>query len=496
MKSLLKEKIVQSGIIYTVLSFVTGGCNFYFQRILSSALDGDNGEYGAFKTTAVFVTLLGLPLSMATQAVIHHIAHYQGTGNEARLNGLLAGCRSFLLKFTIVVSLLGMMLIQPLSHYFDIPRASLTVSALISLLIALWSGYAGALAQGMGWFKRLALIGIGGVAAKLIFTWLVTRRYPVAETGVIAVSIGALATAAVFFWWRDLFKAGERIPPWNRDFFRYMAVAGAAMAAQWCFMDGSTLVVGKYFAKADQDSYGRAITIAVGLHMAVAPLLSVLFAARSSERNGQSMFAPLGLLALYAAGLVAGALVLFFVRDLCVLFILKRASPETSAMIGRLAITMIFVGLIQALGMWALASNWLKATVLYGVLGATYWAVLLGVASQATPTVPHTVTPGADAGAFIISFQPNLKIDATNYRVLHQAGKNSGFTEVTNTSSTMHTFQAATNELTMPHQFKVVPALPPKMLLNLMPVAAAACFAVMLVVWLLALRRSRRTEKS
>ena len=64
MKSPLKEKIVQSGIIYTLLSFVTGGCNFYFQRILSSALDGDNGEYGAFKTTTVFVTLLGLPLSV------------------------------------------------------------------------------------------------------------------------------------------------------------------------------------------------------------------------------------------------------------------------------------------------------------------------------------------------------------------------------------------------------------------------------------------------
>ncbi len=496
MKSLLKEKIVQSGLIYTVLSFVTGGCNFYFQRILSSALDGDNGEYGAFKTTAVFVTLLGLPLSMATQAVIHHIAHYQGTGNEARLNGLLAGCRSFLLKFTIVVSLLGVALIQPLSSYFDIPRASLTVSALISLLIALWSGYAGALAQGLGWFKRLALISIGGVAAKLIFTWLLIRRYPVAETGVIAVSIGALATAAVFFWWRDLFKTGERIAPWNRDFFRYMAVAGAAVAAQWCFMDGSTLVVGKYFAKADQDSYGRAITIAVGLHMAVAPLLAVLFAARSSERSGQSMSAPLRLLALYATGLAFGALVLFFVRDLCVLFILNRASPETSAMIVPLAVTMIFVGLVQALGMWALASNWMKSTVLYGVLGATYWAVLLGVASQATPTLPHTVTPGANAGAFIISFQPLAKNDATNCRILHQSGKNSGFTEVTNISGTQHTFQAATNELTIPHQFKVVTALPPKLLLTIMPVAAATCFVVMLTVWIVTLRRSRMVRQS
>ena len=496
MKAPLKEKIVQSGIIYTALSFVTGGGNFYFQRILSSALDGDNGEYGAFKTTAVFVTLLGLPLSMATQAVIHHVAHYQGTGNEARLNGLLAGCRSFLLKFTIVVSLLGVVLIQPLSRYFDIPRASLTVSALISLLIALWSGYAGALAQGMGWFKRLALIGMGGVVAKLIFTWLITHRHPVAETGVIAVSIGALATAAVFFWWRDLFKPGERIPPWNRDFFRYMAIAAAAVAAQWCFMDGSTLVVGKYFAKADQDSYGRAITIAVGLHMAVAPLLAVLFAARSSKRSDQSMTAPLRLLALYATGLAAGALVLFFVRDLCVLFILNRASPETSAMIGRLALTMIFVGLIQALGMWALASNWMKATLLYGVLGATYWAGLLGVASQATPVLPHTVTPGTNAGAFIINFQPLAKNDPVNYRVLHQSGNNSSFTEVTNISWTQHFFQAATNELTVPHQFKVVPALPPKRLLTIMPIAAAACFAVMLATWIITLRRSRMTKPS
>jgi len=491
MKSPLKGKIVQSGIIYTALSFVTGGCNLIFQRILISALDGDSGEYGAFKTTAVFVTLLGLPLTMATQAVIHHIAHYQGTGNEARLNGLLAGCRSFLLKFTIVVSLLGVALIQPLSSYFDVPRASLTVSALISLLIALWSGYAGALAQGLGWFKRLALIGIGGVAAKLIFTLLITRRYPVAETGVIAVSIGALATAAVFFWWRDLFKAGERIAPWNRDFFRYMAVAGAAVMAQWCFMDGSTLVVGKYFAKADQDSYGVAITIAIGLHMAVGPLLSVLFAARSSERSSQSMEAPLRLLALYAAGLAVGAFVLFFVRDLCVLFMVKRASPETSAMIGRLAITMIFVGLIQALGMWSLASNWMKSTVLYGLLGATYWAVLLGVASQATPTLPHTVTPGANAGEFTIRFQSNTRIGATNYRILHQSEKNSGFTEVTNISGTQHTFQAATNQLAGPHQFKVVPALPPKTLLTIMPVAAAAGFVVMLAVWIVTLRRSR-----
>ena len=46
-------------------------------------------------------------------------------------------------------------------------------------------------------------------------------------------------------------------------------------------------------------------------------------------------------------------------------------------MIGRLSMTMVFVGLIQALGMWSLASRWIKISLLYGGLGLTYWLTLL-----------------------------------------------------------------------------------------------------------------------
>jgi hypothetical protein len=164
------------------------------------------------------------------------------------------------------------------------------------------------------------------------------------------------------------------------------------------------------------------VRIASALHLAVSPLLIVLFTARSGERAGKSLAGPLGLLVLYAAGLAFGALVLFFARDVCIQFMFKRPFPEASAMIGPLAITMIFVGLIQALGMWALASHWLKMGMLFGVLGLSYWGILLGVARQATPTNGH---------------------------------------------------------------------LPPAVLLKLMPSAAAAGFAVMLVVWVVTLRRNR-----
>jgi len=423
MKSLLKEKILHSGIIFTALSFGAAGGNFFYQGIIGRRLEA--GEYGFANAADSFTGLLGLPLLMASTAVIHHIAHFRGTNNEARLQGLLVACRSFLLKFTIVACVIGLILIEPLSHVFGIPRASITMTALVGLIIALWSGYATALAQGMGWFKRLALISLVGVAVRIGFVWIMTRQYPIAESSVLAVACGTMLNLAVFFWWRDLFKHGERVSPWDRDFFRYLLVAAAGVGAQYCFTKGDMLVASKYFSAADLGAYSAAAKISSALHFAVSPLLIVLFTARSSARTGKSLSGPLGLLLLYAGGLALGAIVLFFARDLCVKLIFSRPFPEASAMILRLATTMIFVGLIQALGMWALASHWLKVGLLYGVVGAAYWATLLTVARQATP-------PGAN--------------------------------------------------------------LSPNILLNVMPITAFAGFAIMLVAWIVMLRRGPTDE--
>lgn len=46
-------------------------------------------------------------------------------------------------------------------------------------------------------------------------------------------------------------------------------------------------------------------------------------------------------------------------------------------MIAPLSTTMVFVGLLQALGTWALASRWIKISLLYGALGVAYWVTLL-----------------------------------------------------------------------------------------------------------------------
>jgi hypothetical protein len=71
-------------------------------------------------------------------------------------------------------------------------------------------------------------------------------------------------------------------------------------------------------------------------------------------------------------------------------------------MLGQLAMPMVFIGLSQALGMWALASRWTKIALLYGGLGLAYWLVLFGFGKS--PAALLQVMPLAAGGAFVILF--------------------------------------------------------------------------------------------
>jgi hypothetical protein len=67
-----------------------------------------------------------------------------------------------------------------------------------------------------------------------------------------------------------------------------------------------------------------------------------------------------------------------------------------------LSITMAFAGLLQALAMWALASRWIKISLLYGVLGAVYWLALLFLGKS--PAELLRVMPIAAGIVFVIIF--------------------------------------------------------------------------------------------
>ena len=371
------RKLLQSGIIFAAISFLITLVHYVFQIIVSRQLGGESGEYGLALTTITFVGFLGLPLAVATQAVTHYIARFHFSGDDARLHGLLAGCRKFLFHITIAGSVIAIVLVKPLGDYFNIPRTSLTLIALVCVLGGLWGSYVTALCQGLGWFKRLAFIGLLAALMRVLFGWLTTRIWLTAECAVLASVVMLLANLILLFWKKDFPpRTDTAISPWDREFVQFLVVSAACMVGTNCFSQGDLLVANKFFEKGDLDAYGSAGLLARALPTAVGPLLAVLFTHRSGRHHGDALREQLKLLGLYAFGLLSGAIGLVVLKSF-VLQLLHRNTPEAAGMIGRFSITMVFVGLLQALAMWSLASRWIKLSMLYGGLGIAYWITLL-----------------------------------------------------------------------------------------------------------------------
>ena len=358
--------LLQSGIIFSAISFVTG---------LGRHLGGP-GQYGnANSALGGLMTLLGLLPAVATFAVTHYIAHFNASGDSARLQGLLLGCRKFLFRFTITGSVLAMIVTKPLSDFFHY-NESLMLVTLGCALLGLWASLATALCPGLAWFKRLALIGFLAMLLRVSFGWLITFKWPSAETAVLASAFALLANLVLLFWRKDLSLHGEPVPPWNREFAQYFIVSAAFVAGNFCFFQGDYLVANKFFTKEELDAYAAAGILARALPMTIWPLLMVLFTSRSARRTGGGVVEQLKLFGLSGLALVFGAIFLFVLRAFF-LKILGKYTPQAAEMVGPFAVTRVFVGLLQSLAYWALASRWQKTSLLYGGPGLAYWLALL-----------------------------------------------------------------------------------------------------------------------
>ena len=391
-------KLLQSGIIFTLISFVTALGNMAFQAVLGRHLS-EQGQYGdANSALGGLMPLLGLLPTIATFAVTHYIAHFNTSGDGARLQGLLRGCRRFLFQFTLAGSALAIVAIKPLSDYFHYSRSLMLVS-LGCALAGCWVSLATALCQGLAWFKRLAFIGFLAMLLRVACGWFVTFKWPSAETAALAQAFALLAYLVLLFWRKDLTLRSDPISPWNSEFARYFMFSAAIVVGNYCFQQGDYLVATKFFAKGDRDNYVAAGILARALWIAVAPMLTVLFTSRSGERAGSVVSEQLKLIGLSSLALAFGAICLYGLRVFC-LKILGRYTPEAAAMIAPFAVAMVFVGLLQALALWALASRWSKISALYGALGIGYWCALLVMGK--TPALMLQVMPIAAGAAFVV----------------------------------------------------------------------------------------------
>jgi O-antigen/teichoic acid export membrane protein len=373
-----KVKLWRSGIFWSVLSFVSGLGNLVCSSIIAHNLNASKGEFGFSSSALDFVTFLGLPLTMFSMSVVHYIAYFRSKNDEARLQGLLAGCQKLLFWATVGGSLLAIVVWVPLGRFFDFQKASLLLAVLICLLVSCWSGLGVALCQGMSWFKRLAIIGVVAVGVRLLFAWVMTARYPTAAMALTSTTASLLANFILFYWWKDIFRhPAQRISPWNREFVQFLLVTGATVGGSYFFTTGDSLVSKKYFVGATLDAYQMASKFGRAIPQTVLPLLMVTFTSRSGSKETAAKTDQRILLSLYAAGLACGAAVLILFRQQVLRVYLGHPNPQAAGMIIPFSITMVLIGLNQAVGMWSLADRTFKIALLYGGLGLAYWTTLL-----------------------------------------------------------------------------------------------------------------------
>jgi O-antigen/teichoic acid export membrane protein len=397
-----KDSLLQSGLIFSVISFGTNAGHFLFQVIVSRHLEKNEGQFGdANSTISALIPLLGLLPTIAMMAITHYIAHFKALGDTTRLQGLIVGCHKFLFRLTIASSIIAIIVIKPLGVLFHYP-AGFMLATLACTLIGLWVSYGAALCQGLSWFKRLAMIGFLSMLLRLLFGWIVIIDWHWANaSAVVCASIFmTLANLILLYWRKEFTVSGPAISPWNREFIHYFIVCGACVIGSSLFSKGDLLIAKLWFPDLQNDSYNRAETLAAGLMLAAGPLLTVLFTSRSGKRSGDVVQEQLKLLVLFIIALLIGCGILYLLRHVAVRILLPSPPPEIAAMVGPLGLTMVFVGLLQSLAYWALASRWTRVTMLYGLLGMSYWVVLL--ARGTTPGELVYVMPITAGIAFAI----------------------------------------------------------------------------------------------
>jgi O-antigen/teichoic acid export membrane protein len=401
-------KLLRSGIIYSAINFLTGLGNLAFQSVMGHHLD--DGQYSTGNSIInAFMPLLALPSQMAILAVTHYIAHFNAIGDITRLYGLLAGCRKFLFQLTIFGSVLAIIAIEPLSRLFHYSERVMLIT-LVCTLLGLWTSLLTALCQGLAWFKRLALIGFIGMLLRVIFGYVALIKWPSQEMSVIASTFTVFAYLILLFWRKDLSLKGKGEPasPWNHEFILYLVVSAAFVIGNYCFSLSDLLVMQLHFSQMPDGkpspsgaAYAAAERLAISLPITVAPLLTVLFTNRSVEHTANALRQQLKLLGLYAFGLICGAIALYLMRHIC-LRLIGRDTPEAADMIKHLSITMFFVGLLQAVGTWALASRWSRISLLYGALGICYTIIIFAFGKTASALL--NTMPIVAGIAFLILF--------------------------------------------------------------------------------------------
>ena len=388
---------LSDGMILTAANLLGAIANYLFQAVMRRHLSWS--EFGYLNATIGLIMFAGVPLTAASQTVTHHLALVGATGDTERMQRLQATSLKFLRHLTWVLFAISLVLLYPVADFLHF-RSSLAWVALLCIPVNLWSILGGAWCAGLSRFRLYAFLLIMAGVVRLAAGTIIVKFYPWAEAGIYATILSGIVLASVVALSpHHGTEARLRQSLFDRDLIIYGLAAFAVSFATFVFLQGDQVIAQRHFSGDELGRYSGAGLLGRAIVWASLPVLIVYFTRRSGHDPAHK--SPDHLLWAYLALVGIGAILLILLKvPLLYLLLGTHDDPELAAMTTQFALTMVPIGILQAMGYHYLASRRIPECLVFGGCGLVY-LVLLAVYGR-TSTLMLDWMAGAASASIVV----------------------------------------------------------------------------------------------
>jgi len=406
---LYQKETGQSLILWAVVALLNFIAQIVFRRELAP------GEFGTLNTMLAMIGLLTVPMLAVNQAFTHYLARHHAAKPGARMDSLRAAALPVTGMFAWIWAGLSLLLVFVLLPPLHLPRFSLQLLTLVNVVIALGGLVSWSVCQGNKQLRLWAWLLASAALARVVVGAGLGWQEPLAESALTAFLLAGLITLIPALLSREIdmatrWKACQAV--WDRDFLLYAGATFSVLLALFLFSSADRIVAQCWFGVAANnnlgvvnwplfDAYQTAGLLGRALLWGTQPLLWILFAQRS--RSDRTRATSLTFFWIYLGALVLGAILLgCLAQPLSRLF----CGPDfqlTAHFVPSLAAVMVPIGLLQALGVFSLASRRYHECFVLGGCSVGY-TLLLYFAGRQPQLMPAYIFGGGLVSLMVVLF--------------------------------------------------------------------------------------------
>jgi len=365
---------LSDGMILTAANLLGAIANYLFQAVMRRHLSWS--EFGYLNTTMGLILFAGVPLTAASQTVTHHLALVRAGGDAAKLEKLQAASLKFLRHLTWFLFAVSLVFLYPVANFLHFPRMSLAWVALLWIPINLWSTLGGAWCAGLSRFRLYAFLLILTGIIRLVAGYFFVKYDPWAEAGIFACLLSGLALASVVALSPHHGIAAKlRQTLFDRELIVYGIAALAVSFATFVFLQGDQIIAQRHFSGVELGRYSGAGLLGRAIVWASLPVLIVYFTRRSGH-DPLHHKSPARLLWAYLALVGMGAIALIVLKEPLLMLLLGTHDAGLDGMTTQFALTMVPIGILQAVGYHYLAARKILECLIFGACGLIYIVLL------------------------------------------------------------------------------------------------------------------------